>query len=140
MFNNIREMDEQLKQLAGKKIIKAFSIQPASGKNIASKYPKLTNPNFVEISAKKLLTLVDVPLDDMDKSKPAFVVLPTFLPWTGKAKFLINGVEVAIVQSVGSSTHENTVYELPAGTTHLKIEVQGKSGDVFSIRNIQIWQ
>ena len=139
-FNNIRQMDDLSKCMYGKNMLTCIQIDSNTDRDVSTQYPGLFSPNFVEIPQGRLI-LADLTIENCDKGKAVFVVIPTCLDSRrNHARYVINGRITEIPECSGQYSHSNAVCELPAGTTTLKIELVGTPGSVLSIRNIQIYQ
>ena len=79
---------------------------------------------------------------DIDDSKPIICVVSHTCTNNATCKITINGK----VHSMYSSNSRNNARffnlacELPAGTKEITVEFEGKSGALFAIKDIQIWQ
>ena len=96
----------------------------------------------IEEGGKKLFTIsFDRQSDNrIDTEKPFVCVIPCVTEETKFCEIEVNGCSHPIFQSRDTAKFFNLVFELPANTKELTIQVKGKTGTLFAIKDIQIWQ
>ena len=97
---------------------------------------------MIEEDRKKLfrISFDQQPNNQIDLEKPLVCVIPCVTEETKTCEIEVNGCSHPIFQSRGAAKYFNLVFELPANTKELTVQVSGNIGTLFAIKNIQIWQ
>ena len=75
---------------------------------------------------------------DNDTPKSTICIISTVC--LGRCSLFVNGQHREIPSLSDKKSYYNLVFELPCGTSELKIDAAGTLGSSFLLKNIQIWQ
>ena len=150
VWNNISEMDKKRLILNGKKLVASLSIQGNGNwtdsitndqvRSVWGKFPGKTDYLCLDEESNLLL---NQSVDDLDPAKPFLCVVQTVRSPIYTTPILsCNGIEAFIPASFHSSTlfWQDMYYSIPAGTTQIKLELQGKANTLVGFNKILIYQ
>ncbi len=138
-YNNIRLMDRQKMLLTGKQMICTI---PVSGNT--SEVPKfgkdLRQAHFFTIPAEKQCDVAKYPLPQNLIGKDAVLEIPVCAQAATNATLLVNGCKVHFAECYAQYRWCKSVCMIPAGTTQIKVELNGAPGTAIAIGDLKIYQ
>ena len=149
-WNNIAEMDKKKLMLNGKKLVDTLYI-PGNGdytNDFVQDYARNIWKNFegkndIKCFDNEKFEIFNQTLSNIDISKPFVCVVQTVRSSLFAAPTLIaNGIEELIpaTHDAGTLFWQDVYFCLPAGTSQLTIELQGKRGTLVGFNKVLIYQ
>ncbi|MCQ2353023.1 MAG: hypothetical protein MJ033_06050 [Victivallaceae bacterium] len=138
-FNNLKTMDQTALLMSEKKAIATVAMQ-GNTKKEPDFAKNLSFAKFFEIPQKGVCTVLDFAIPDVDKKKECVVLIPTCANAPFPVKLIVNGETIDVELCSSQYYWNKAIVRLPAGTSHIKIELKGKPGNVVAISDIQIYQ
>ena len=150
VWNNISEMDNRKLMLNGKQLISSLSVQgngdwtnAITNDLVRSVWGKFVGKTDFMCQNEESNVLFDLSIDDLDPSKPFVCVVQTVRsPIYTSPTLICNGLEASVPASHDSSAlfWQNLYFQIPAGTTQLKLELQGKANTLVGFNKVLIYQ
>ena len=150
VWNNISDMDRKRLMLNGKKLVQTLHIAGNGdyandfSQDYARKgWKEFEGKNDIKCFDDKKFGILEQTLPNIDPSKPFLCVVQTVRsPFFATPTLFVNGIR-EMVPAVHDSYvffWQDVYFELPAGTTQLKIELQGKKNTLVGFNKVLIYQ
>lgn len=149
-WNNIAEMDRKRLKLNGKKLVDTFHISGNGdyANEIVRVYSRnawkrFEGKNDIKCFDDQKFEIFDQVLSNIDTSKPIVCAVQTLrIALYDPPTLIVNGHEELIpaTHDTGVLFWQDVYFDLPAGTSQLKIELQGKKNTLVGFNKVLIFQ
>lgn len=149
-WNNIRKMDEQRMLLNGKKDIATLQIkgegsyaQEFSNHGVRAAWERFAGKHEIIINSDEKRKILHANIKEIDESKPFVCIVSTvrssLFPFPTLS---VNGVSEPIPAGYAPSalSWQDVYFSVPAGTSEITIELQGKKGTIVGFSQVRIYQ
>lgn len=150
VWNNISEMDKRKLMLNGKKLVASLSVQgngdwtnAISNDLVRSVWGKFAGKTDYMCLGDDPNELMNQIVSDLDSAKPFVCVVQTVRsPIYASPILICNGIEASIPASHGASAlfWQDLYFTVPAGTSQIKLELQGKANTLVGFNKVLIYQ
>ena len=149
-WNNIRTMDKQRMLLNGKRLVSTLSIagegnyaKEIVNSDVRAAWERFAGKHEIMIASEDKREILRQSIDGIDKTKPFVCIVSSVRSSAFSFPTLsVNGVSEPIPAGYAPSvlTWQEIFFSVPAGSSEIRIELQGKKGTVVGFNQVQIYQ
>ena len=149
-WNNIRTMDNHRMLLNGKQLVSTFSIRgegnfakEISNPAVSAAWERFAGKHEIITNSDEKREILHANIKEIDETKPFVCIVSTVRSsFFSFPTLSVNGVSEPIPAGYAppSLSWQDVYFSVPAGTTEITIELQGKKGTVVGFNQVQIYQ